>query len=239
MTDKNIKLIESPKDFWANIQNPATRIKDPTLLFSLAIKAYSKFDDVYIKAAALCVMQHRVVESSEILEFPGSFPLLTEVDNTLNELQFDRSFQGLRWFLSLNLATASLMKKTNQIKLSIEHLERNIQKQDLSLTHGQPFTNVVKSVGAWIALMKIHKDILNPSDKVLLDILGSFRDCGPKITATYKFENEWAYEELSLVFINLYQINKCIYQFERNEVSSLVDSLDSFNLLVVPRVFRT
>jgi DNA-binding protein YbaB len=239
MSDKSNQLIETTQDFWANIQNPATRIKDPVLLFSLSLKAYSKFDDVYIRAAALCVLQHRAVESPEALEFPDDFVLLTEVDNVLNELQFDRSFQGLRWFLSLNLATASLMKKTNQIKLSIEHLERNIQKQDLSLTHGQPFTNVVKSAGAWIALMKIHKDILNPSDKVLLDILGSFRDCGPKITATYKFENEWAYEELSLVFANLYQINKCIYQFERSEVGSLIDSLDSFNLLVVPRVFRT
>jgi hypothetical protein len=230
-------LINTEADFWKNVQDPVSRIKDKTEIFRLSIAAHEKFPDAYIKAASLAIALHRMSEDSS-LKVPDSFDIPENINHAISEIQFSRDFTPLRWFLSLNIAAATYYKTIGEIELSSRHLELNIAKLDLSMKHGQPFTNIVKSAGLWIGLQKLHADKLITSETKIKSVLNIFKDCSNSITTNYKFTNEWAYEELGLVFVYLYEITKCLYKVERKETLSYMEAVSKFNVSILPTLFR-
>jgi hypothetical protein len=232
------ELIATPADFWRNVQDPVSRIKDPVALFNLAIKAHDKFDNPHIRASALAIALHRLSEKRENISVPSGFDLDGNIKRSLESLESKSDFPSVRWYLSLNIAAATYYKVIGNTDIAISHLQMNLAKRDIAISHGQPFTNVVKSAGLLLALIKFNMDKLNPSEESLKSIFDQLHDVSNAITSNYKFTNEWAYEELALVFTYLYEITKCFYRAERKDIVPIKNSILSFNTKILPKMFN-
>ena len=106
-------------DFYARVQNPVTRVKDSAVVEQLAYASYNAFtDNFFIRASALCILTHRVLEPSVITLdvltnlkaewiFRESSALLTE---GLDRTGKDRPrWDEVRWTCSLANVTGFLL----------------------------------------------------------------------------------------------------------------------------------
>lgn len=230
--EQKAQLIANKTNFWNNVQIPHTRVHDPQLLYDLAVMAFKKFDDNTIKASALCTMIYRVIENSATLNQNSDIDLEIQAEYIILQLAPDKTFSGIRWSLSLNIALAFwFIKVHDNIAKAMQVLQRNFTLVDSALSYGQPFTNIVKSAGLWVACAKQYKNRLVLTEETLAKTLGLFEHYGSAITKNYRFDNEWVYRELATVFTVLYSINRCLFIYKRGEVSTLMKSIETFDLL--------
>ena len=221
-----LDLIATEHDFFKNVQDPFSRVQDPSLLYQLSIQALEKYDNPYIRASALCVITHRIINNPKIVDLKGDFDVITCADQISLQLDNDETFSGIRWLVSLNMAVDFFYAEIKKDIISaITVLKKNVALFEAAFKHGQPLTNVVKSIGLLFAYAKQNPDNPLLSEQYLLEIMARLQEHSPELTRNYKFNNEFIYGDVQFIFKILYSLNRCFYQYQRNEYSCLKESL--------------
>ena len=233
----NNNLFKDKNEYIKNIQNPVTRLKDTNELIAGAKLAIQQFSDLDVKASAICVVLYRIIEDCDIAITVDDF--LQEGYLLREKLDNIDKFESIRWYLSLGLVMAAVELKENRIDKSICLLSQNTQRLYVSSRHGQPFTNVVKSFSALIGIYKYIGFRNEWSEIQLINFLDLYASINIEAFINYKFENQWVYEELSLVFSILYEISKFNALRISNSEKKISELFESFDYLKIPEPFRS
>lgn len=209
MDDSNLiqRYLSSKSEFWSNVQEPSTRVSDKALLSKLAAYAFDLFDDLHIKSAAAVVLLYRAADS----DWSGDIDedtLLSWANECRSQLKPKESFFACRWFLSLGLAESALHASHKRYGLACEVLKQSEDLLEYAYSNGQLFTNVVKS-----SLLRVALSLLiSPERALRLSWLCSaLLEKSGAAALNYRFENQYAYEEVAYVYTMLRQI----YNFAR------------------------
>lgn len=206
------EIFKNKSEYFNKIQNPATRLADPQSLVDGALAALQQFPEPEIKASAMCVLLYRYLESDGKIHIGNEIEVLDSAQFIRNALDNVDRFENVRWYLSLGLVISAVQLKMHHQNSSGSNpaskiLIENIDKLHLSVRHGQPLTNVVKSVAALIGIYK-YSEISALDEIVIKNIIQLFSSIKADYFANYKYENQWVFEELGMVYSTLYEIAK-------------------------------
>ena len=196
--------------YWREIQAPSTRAKEPKALLDGARRALREFSNPHVRASALCVIIYRYLETPELRPIIRVERILDKAAVAARALDAPEGLHAMRWALSLNMARANLLVLLGRYAEAVQVLDVNIARMAQSLTLGQPFTNVVKSACAKMAIVK-HRLAEQHDVKDLQATLESLTTLHGEIAANYRYENHWVYEELALVYRLIFALAQCRY----------------------------
>lgn len=138
----DIKLL-SDEDFYRDIQDSATRIKDNKLPSEVSWVHLVNSRDIYIRCASLCVILYRNLELSVVLDDVQKKEVYKYIQILNNDLK-DAAGQELwmRWFTSINMAFAHFCA-----------LEANYEK---ALEYYKAVTDNVHNLNLWASMTTSH-----------------------------------------------------------------------------------
>jgi hypothetical protein len=227
----------SLQDYLRLVQNPATRSSDPMELLLGAQSALTQFSEPTAVASALCVIIYRYLETESVRHLIDLADIEAKYQVAKNGLRDIYDLPSIRWYLSLNMAVANLRLQLDQPALALATLQENIDRKEDALLQGQPFTNVIKSAAAALGIMK-YRNPEQYSRQYVSNIVEQFSGLGGEITARYRFENQWVFEELALVFRTLYSIAKTAVSLKNTEDEpSTSNFLNEFDDTSIPNSF--
>lgn len=202
-----------------------------------AQSALDQFSHPQVIASALCVIIYRYLETESARSLIDLDDVWSKYQIAKDSLRPINDLPSVRWFLSLNMAAANLRLLLDQSELALGTLQENIDRKEDALVQGQPFTNVVKSAAAALGIMK-YRNPYRYSGQFVSTIVGKFGGLRSEITANYRFENQWVFEELSVVFRTLYSIAKidCLLKNAESEQTS-TNFLAEFDDFAIPNSF--
>ncbi len=227
---------ELAKRFRHDIQEPSTRLADPRALLEGAREALRNFKDPHLRASALCVIIYRYLERPELRSNIRPEQVLETARGAARALQAPKTLHDLRWALSLNMARANLLVLLHHDARAVKVLRLNIAMKAQALSLGQPFTNVVKSACALLGIAKFRRLSTVSADDVL-ELLSGFAGLGAEVSACYRYENHWVYEELSLVYSLLFELAKCKHAQRGVLASDCATLLTAFADKAIPAPF--
>jgi hypothetical protein len=221
-----LDLIATEHDFFKMFKIPSVECKTRVYFISCRYRRLKNMITLISGASALCVITHRIINNPKIIDLKGDFDVITCADQISLQLGNDETFSGIRWLVSLNMAVAFFCAEVKKDIISaITVLKKNVALFEAAFKHGQPLTNVVKSIGLLFAYAKQNPDNPLLSEQYLLEIMARLQEHSPELTRNYKFNNEFIYGDVQFIFKILYSLNRCFYQYQRNEYSCLKESL--------------
>lgn len=227
----------SLRDYWRLVQNPATRSSDPMELLVGAQSALRQFDDPHVIASALCVIIYRFLETESVQHLIDIGDIAEKYQMAKDGLKDVQDLPSVRWYLSLNMAVANLHLALDRSELALETLRENVARKTDAILRGQPFTNVVKSAAAALGIMK-YRSPHRYSTHTVAELAGHFMGLGSDVIANYRFENQWVFEEISVVFRTLYSIAKVNYALkDAAGVPSAASILSQVDDISIPNSF--
>jgi len=191
--------VTSEKDFWDKIQNPLTRLSDPSEILRGAIYALDAFEDSRVTLASSAIICYRYMDLQE----PMPEALISKIAHKINSSieknkAKESSLINLRWELSANMAFGTYWAAIGSCAEMNNSLKYNVSTFHTALLHGQPFTNVVKSYFLGGILNIAFKN--QEGIEFFLENTGIFLSAANRIPANYIINNEFALEELALVY---------------------------------------
>lgn len=196
-------FLKTESDFWRNVQDFSTRVKDNKTLSQLCVIALDKFDNRHIKNAALINLLYRSMEIDikEIISFQC---LEDRLKTSIESTKFNASFSDCRWYLSLCLAGGGWYSHRLQLNKALYTLDKAEKAFSEALTLGQPYTNYIKIIFLRV-IITYH---INDEQEVfkLRSIIERALKSSHLTPCYYLFENEYAYEEVSYVYTLLRQL---------------------------------
>jgi hypothetical protein len=198
------RYLTKPEDFWFNVQEPSTRVKDPKQLALLALLSLTRFNGRHERAAATVSLLYRSVEK----EWEGLISqddLLALAQQVRTSLTANESFSDCRWYLSLVLGEAALHLFRGHLSAAAAVLRQADNVQGVAHGFGQLFTNIVKTTLLRLAIAA--SDSYRCTDKEeLLSLADSVLKHSGDAPFHYRFTNEWAYEEVAYVYTMMREI---------------------------------
>jgi hypothetical protein len=205
--------------FWTNVQEPSSRNRDVRILAELAIISHNRFDNIHIKSASVVNVFYRILDGAWRDE--GSYEDILKSSKFLqNQLQPSASFDDCRWLLSLILAESAFHIKNKNFSTANDILKKAEGVRLLAHEYGQLYTNIVKANFVRISIAKYIEPFNEASSQMIL----AAQEClsmANSMPKNYKFENQFAFEEVAYVYGMLREIYKWLRSEEEVNLNSL------------------
>ncbi|MDQ5942531.1 MAG: hypothetical protein QG572_1347 [Pseudomonadota bacterium] len=193
-----------PSAFWENVQEPSKRVADKVLLAKLAALALTRFDDRFVRSAAVVNLLYRTTEPEWVPVV--DVDVLPDLANQFRaELQPADSFTDCRWFLSLLLGEAAFWMSRGRSDQATLVLQQAEPVRELAFRYGQLYTNVVKAL--LLRLVAGTRDgFFSDGRDALCQAVDRTIAMAGQVPQHYIFSNEWAFEEVAYVYTMIRQI---------------------------------